>query len=198
MASLGNLQLSLLHGEQKTIFSAANFNIDFTLIKLPPPTEYQGLGHCLTHIRKKEAEDGALHAVARKLGALFAGEVPDVPNLIRAYGERATNISQNQKANPKGSKAFGVFSEHIGADGTSLWAAATSGKSAITMHLLACMLARIWPSAEAISLWSELVAVRKSQLQSKTRETEFEIPDLVNARIEIAREQLAAWDNSAR
>lgn len=51
-----------------------------------------------------------------------------------------------------------MFADHVGADGTSLWAAATSGKSTITVHLLGCMIARIWKAAEAVSIWTELVA----------------------------------------
>jgi hypothetical protein len=34
----------------------------------------------------------------------------------------------------------GIFSDFTGADGTSIWAAATSGSGAISVHLLACML----------------------------------------------------------
>jgi hypothetical protein len=198
MAALGNIQLSLLSGQQQTSLSAATFNFDFTLVKVAPPKEYEGLGQCLSVRRKTEAEDGLLHTVARKLGALFAGEIPAVPNLISAYGERASEISHNPKANPACSRAYSVFADHVGADATSLWAAATSGKSAITIHLLGCMLARIWSSAEAVSIWTELVKDRKAQLQQRLEADEFQLSDATSARIEITRDQLATWDNSAR
>ena len=198
MASLGGFQLSLFNGEQKTSLSAANFNFDFTLVKVAPPTEYEGLGQCLSARRKIEAEDGSLHIIARKLGALFAGEVPAVSNLISAYGKRASEISANPKANPATSRAYSAFAEHIGADATSLWAAATSGKSTITIHLLACMPARIWKAPAAVYLWSEIVAARKVKLQQRLENDEFQMSDATSARIEITRDQLAAWDNSAR
>jgi hypothetical protein len=198
MATLGNVQLSLLSGQQQTSLSAAALNFDFTLVKVAPPKEYEGLGQCLSVRRKAEAEDGSLHTVARKLGALFAGEVPAVPNLISAYGKRASEISLNPKANPACSRTYSVFADHVGADATSLWAAATSGRSTITIHLLGCMLARIWSSAEAISIWTEIVVSRKHQLQKRLENDEFQMSDATSARIEITRDQLATWDNSAR
>lgn len=60
------------------------------------------------------------------------------------------------------------------------------------------MLARIWSSAEAISIWTEIVASRKDQLQQRLANDEFQMSDATSARIEITRDQLAAWDNSAR
>jgi len=198
MASLGNIGLSLLSGEQQTTLSAANFNFDFTLVKVAAPKEYEGLGQCLSVKRKTEAEEGPLHIVARKLGALFAGEAPTVPNLISAYGKRASQISQDPKVNPTSSRIYSMFADHVGADGTSLWAAATSGKSTITVHLLGCMIARIWKAAEAVSIWTELVAGRKAQLLQRLEKDEFQMSDAASARIEITRDQLAAWDNSAR
>lgn len=198
MAAVGNVKLSLISGEQNTSLSAANFNFDFTLVKVAAPAEYEDLGKRLSVRRKTEAEDGPLHVVARKLGALFAGEVPSVPNLISAYGKRASEISSDPKVNPAASKSYSFFAEHVGADGTSLWAAATSGQSTITIHLLACMLARIWKPSEAISLWSELVAARKCKLEQLLRNDEFQLSDVTTARIEITRDQLTAWDSSAR
>jgi hypothetical protein len=139
-----------------------------------------------------------LHTVARKLGALFAGEVPAVPNLISAYGTRASEISHNPKANPECSRTYSAFADHVGSDATSLWAAATSGNRTITIHLLGCMLARIWSSATAISIWTELVVDRKVQLQQRFEAHEFQISNATSARIEITRDQLAVCDNSAR
>lgn len=50
-----------------------------------------------------------------------------------------------------------MFASHLGADSTSIWAAVTSGPGAIAVHLLACMLARLFTDLEAISVWVELV-----------------------------------------
>jgi hypothetical protein len=198
MASLGAFQVALTSAQQTTNLAAANLNFDFALVKVAAPIEYQALGQSLSIRRKYEAEDGPLHTIARKLGALFAREAPNVPNLISAYGKRASEISQNPKANPTTSKAYSVFADHVGADGTSLWAAATSGRSTITIHLLACMLARVWNPTEAVSLWTELVAAKKAQLQERVDNDEFQLSDATSARIEITRDQLIAWDNSAR
>lgn len=48
MATLGDIQLSLLSGQQQTSLSAAAFNFDFTLVKVAPPKEYEGLGKGLS------------------------------------------------------------------------------------------------------------------------------------------------------
>jgi hypothetical protein len=57
-----------------------------------------------------------------------------------------------------------MFSDWVGVDGTSIWAAATSGLSAISVHLLACMIARMFTGSESTSIWHELVEKRKDQL----------------------------------
>lgn len=68
------------------------------------------------------------------------------------------------------------------------------------MHLLACMLARIFKREQAVSVWSELIDERKRLLQSAVTESEvaFQMSDLTAARIEISRGQLDEWDGSAR
>ena len=50
-------------------------------------------------------------------------------------------ISKFQNQNPKGNTIGGPFADLMGADGTSIWAAATSGPNAIPVLLLGCMLA---------------------------------------------------------
>ena len=50
------------------------------------------------------------------------------------YRNRGAGISE-----PPGSKSDGPFADHVGADSTTIWAAATSGTEAIAVHLLACM-----------------------------------------------------------
>ena len=107
------------------------------------PAEYQGLGQSLSEKRKSDAEGGSSHITARKLGALFEDAIPEAQHVFQAYGRRVTEIAQSPHHNPKGTSAHGPFVEHGGADGTTIWAAATSGTGAIAVHLLACLLARI-------------------------------------------------------
>ena len=86
----------------------------------------------------------------------------------------------------------------MGADGTSIWAAATSGPAAVAVHLLACLLARMWSSPEATSIWSELVAERKALLQARLQEQEFPMSMVTASQIEIERHKLIEWEGSAR
>lgn len=59
----------------------------------------------------------------------------------------------------------GPFASIVGLDGSSIYAAATSGQSAIAVHLLACMLARTWSGPEATAIWVELVETRKNDIK---------------------------------
>lgn len=152
MASIGKFALSAASGAQETTLALANLNVGFSVIKLAAPAEFGGLGASLSKKRRTEAEDGLIHMTARKLGALFADDLPSTPNLATAYSLRVSEIAENPKFNPRGSDADGALKSHVGADGTSIWAAATSGNGALEVHLLACMLARIWPAPEAISI----------------------------------------------
>jgi hypothetical protein len=170
-------------------FSSSNFFV----VKQEPPKEYQGLGKSLSTRRNKEAETGQSHVTASKLGALFDGVIPSTPDLIRAYGSRCSEIASSQTFNPPGTQRHGLFANQVGADGTTIWAAATSGTSAIAVHLLACMLARMWDSPKAISIWSELIAIRKQALNDSGKPMDYHA-----ARIELSRDQLANWDSSAR
>jgi hypothetical protein len=52
----------------------------------------------------------------------------------------------------------------MGIDGTVVWAAATSGRDALCVQLLACMLARVWNAAEVTSIWVEILENRKLKL----------------------------------
>ena len=92
-----------------------------------------------------------------------------------------------------------MFASRVGADATSIWAAATSGKAAIAAHLLACMLARIWEAPEATSIWVEITSKRKAAIAN-----DFEQDNMVDLGIMTAaketftRSELADWDASAR
>lgn len=198
MASFGRLTTAILGVSQENTIALASLNFDFAMIKYEAPPEYKGLGENLSRHRRDTAEDGALHKIARKLGALFESDIPDVPHLIRAYGKRASEIVKTPGINTKDSTSYGAFADHVGADGTTIWASATSGKGVITVHLLACMLARIWTRQEAISIWSELVEQRKEMLRQKTLGDSFLISEAVASRIDLHRSQLATWDASAR
>lgn len=198
MPSIGKFAISLVSGMQETTLALANFNLDFAMVKVEAPIEFQRLGNALSKHRKHEAEEGTVHATARRLGALFAGDMPNVPNLTRAYGLRASEIAENPLFNPTGSVTDGPLASHVGADGTSIWAAATSGKGALQVHLLACLLARIWSASEAVAIWSELVSARKNLLRDRLNEEEFEASTLTASVIEVTRDRLAEWDASAR
>ena len=198
MAGIEELSFSMLSAEQKTSLSLASVNFDFTLIKYRAPMEYEGVAKALTSRRREEAEDGQSHITARKLAALFTNDVdfPDVPNLVAAYGKRASEIAA--KHNESGTQQKGLFAEHIGLDATSIWAAATSGKGAIPIHLLACMLAYIFKAPQAISIWTEIVEIRKGVLQNRIQSESFQPWELAATRVSISREQLSIWDASAR
>lgn len=152
MASIGKIVISAATGVQEATAALVDMSSDFSLVKVEAPHEYRKLGQELSSKRKRNAEDGAAHSTARKLGALFARDLPDIPNLSRAYGLRVSEIAEDPRFNPHGKESDGVLADYVGADGTSIWAAATSGKGALAVHLLACMLARMWSSAEATSI----------------------------------------------
>jgi hypothetical protein len=124
--------------------------------------------------------------------------MPLIPNLSRAYGLRVSEIAEDPSFNPVGGIADGPLAGHVGADGTSIWAAATSGRGALHVHLLACLLARMWSAPEATAIWSELVIARKAVLEESLRGLEFQASALTASRIEVSRESLAEWDASAR
>lgn len=196
--SISKIQANALGLTQETTVALASLNFDFSLFKVEAPAEFKTFGNELTSTRKKAAEDGTPHITARKLGALFHHLVPPTPELIQAYGKRVTEIASSRAVNPKGSRAHGLFAEHVGIDGTSIWAAATSGASAIAVHFLACMLARMWSVKEAISIWTDIIIHRKNELNA-IGDTEPLYLDAVSAsQITVSREQLAEWDASAR
>ena len=178
----------------------ANLNFDFSLIKVQAPKEFDGVGSALSSARRNEAENGSPHATAQKLGALFETSVPPAPNLLRAYGQRASEISQMVSLTPAARKNYGAFSGHAGSDATSIWAAATSGRpTAMAAHLLACFLARTWDGPEAVSIWVELVQRRKEIIREEfTRTSLIELAAIEAAKQEITRAQIGEWDASAR
>jgi hypothetical protein len=177
-----------------------NFKFDFSLRKVEVPPEFRELGHLLTSTRRDNAENGKLHITARRLGVLFEGVTPSTPALIKAYGLRASEIAKEIKEEDKAQPfSYGIFSEHAGFDAASIWAGATSGSGAIQVHLLACMLAHIWSSSEATSIWAELLDVRRKKIMADFDSTgTADLQLLSEARQSLDRHQLAEWDASAR
>lgn len=196
MSTIGRLAASLFSGTQETTLALAQINFDFSLYKVEAPKEFQQLGAALSSRRRRSAEEGSLHITARKLEALFRLLLPPTPNLVQAYGMRVSEISQLPSINPKGTKVDGIFMDHIGVDGTSIWAAATSGEGAVAVHLLACMLARLWSPAEATSIWAQIIEERKRELRAVA--DPLHLSTLAAMEVAISSEQLAEWDASAR
>ncbi|KAI0508540.1 hypothetical protein F5B22DRAFT_620195 [Xylaria bambusicola] len=196
--ALQQISASILSAKQETAVGLASLHFDFSLVKVEPPKEFLRLGKEISTARRLSAEEGQPHSTARKLGALFQNWLPKTPHLIRAYGIRASEIAATPEVNPKGSRSDGIFADHVGIDGTSVWAAATSGPDAIAVHLLACLLARIWTRSEATAIWAELVADRRNQLSTVDETDPLCHLSRDLSRIAITRDQLKEWDDSAR
>jgi len=193
-----NIKGALVSATQETTLTLANLNFDFYLYKVEALKEYQGLGKTLSKHRREAAEIGSEHIFARKLGALFTQVLPSTPHLVSAYGLRASEIAKLPAVNPQGSRDDGIFKDWIGADATTIWAAATSGPGAIAVHLLACMLARLWPASEATAIWDEVIEGRKRELLAMDPMEPLSVATASAAQIEITREQMSDWDASAR
>lgn len=202
--ALNRLAASLFTASNDNTIALANLNFDFTLIKYEAPGEFQALGEKLSIQRRKDAEEGPVHQTARRLGALFEELVPPTPKLIKAYGLRSSEIASLPGVSPRGTRNDGPFEAFIGADGTSLWAAATSARrdapahAPLSMHLLACMLARAWEADRAIAIWVEIVNERRREIDRMMDSEPQMISACWAARQKISRKQLAIWDASAR
>ncbi|THV44085.1 hypothetical protein BGAL_0739g00020 [Botrytis galanthina] len=133
MASIGKLIFTPANGTVETTFALANFNFDFSLFKIAAPKEFEGVGSALSSNRRENAESGRAHVTARKLAALFDSLLPATPALIQAYGQRTSEISQSL-ISESDTEREGLFAGQAGADGTTIWAAATSGQSAIKLE----------------------------------------------------------------
>lgn len=188
--------------QNENTIALVNNNIDFTLFKAEVPVEFTGLGETISHRRRLDAEEGPLHRTARKLGALFEGYLPVTEELFKAYGTRVSEISSMPAINPRDGFANGsMFASHIGAETTSIWAAATSGSAAIAVHLLGCMLARMFQGPEAISIWVELVKKQKETIRNKQGSGLYcheQLPSRSAAQQDMTRAELSSWDASAR
>ncbi|MCJ1442089.1 MAG: hypothetical protein MMC23_002581 [Stictis urceolatum] len=198
--SLSKFLGSFFSVSNENSLALANLKFDFALVKVEAPTEYSALGPALTSSRRANAEEGGIHRTARRLGALFEQTIPSTPKLVTSYGLRCTEIIKTPGVNPEGSSfRHGPFHNFVGADGTALWAAATSGIASLGVYLLACLLADCWGPKEAISIWVELVERRKKEIRDTTGSGSLVTDSsILSAQQEITRSDLAAWDASAR
>ncbi|KAI1474275.1 hypothetical protein F4774DRAFT_342192 [Daldinia eschscholtzii] len=192
---------SLTSIQPEASFALGNINLDFTLLKIDAPVEFEGVRNSISKFRKDNAETGDLHRTARKLGALFDDVAPKSPDLLSAYGHRVSEICKKENIDSAERARHGIFSHFIGADSSSVWAAATSGLNAIAVHLLACMIANIFEQAQAVALWLELIEKQKCAVK-QTIATETDPMKAVSKEFAVkqvfSREELASWDNSAR
>ncbi|TGJ79635.1 hypothetical protein E0Z10_g9135 [Xylaria hypoxylon] len=199
MASFGKYQASVTSFNNETTAALINVNLDFSLFRCDTKPEYLPIGSALTSRRREEAETGPIHRTACTLGFLFSDTLPDTPALFKAYGQRVSEILAQPNINPQGTASDGPFQYFVGADCTSIWAAATSGDASIAVHLLACILARAFDSKTATSIWFEIIQERKQQVNKLLKENKMIHPyTIVASKQTIARPELAAWDTSAR
>ena len=99
MSTIGKIAASALSATNENTFGLANFNIDFSLVKIEAPVEYHGLRSVLTRHRLENAEQGPQHRTARRLGALFEQILPPIKTLAEAYGRRVSQIAESGKLN---------------------------------------------------------------------------------------------------
>jgi hypothetical protein len=198
-ASIQRIAAAAVHAVGEVNLALGHLNFDFSLVKYEVPTELQPIGQHLSKARKQSAEEGSFHILARRLGVLFQDVLPEVPTLLEAYGTRVTEIVQETTDTvdqPKG-LAETFFGSHFGIDYTTIWASATSGRPALRMHLLACMLARIWSPQEATAIWAELVNHRQMEIKQQAA-ISGDIAGYTLAQAaashEISRSSLSSWD----
>ena len=60
----------------------------------------------------------------------------------------------------------------------------------MAVHLLACLLARMWCGPEATPIWSKVVAARKVSLQKRLQEQGLPVGMVTASQIEIERHEL--------
>ncbi|KAI0163702.1 hypothetical protein BJ166DRAFT_553179, partial [Pestalotiopsis sp. NC0098] len=199
MSNIGGLSASAIATRLENQFALATLNFDFSLVKIDAPKEFHQFGQSLSPWRRKRAEIGSAHRTARKLGALFDQVVNPGKALVEAYGQRVSEISSSEVAAFNRNAQSRLFKNQAGADGTAIWAAATSGQAAIAVVLLTCMLARMWDAPKAVSIWVELIEKRKLQIEETCNGSEpSHLAPLAAAQQTITRNEISEWDASAR
>jgi hypothetical protein len=101
LTKMSQISASFVSATNQNSVGLANFNIEFSLVKIAAPEEYQGLGTLLSQRRRENAEEGPLHRTARKLGLLFEHLVPPISDLIKSYGIRVSEIASQSNVNLK-------------------------------------------------------------------------------------------------
>ncbi|KAH7327499.1 hypothetical protein BKA65DRAFT_68138 [Rhexocercosporidium sp. MPI-PUGE-AT-0058] len=198
---VGKLTAAVAAVQNENQLSLANLNFDFTLVRYEAPKEFSGVGAIISPQRRANAEEGAMHRTARKLGALFEGRLPPTSALFKAYGTRVSEISKDSASGHVVPEKIGIFGRQLGADCSSIWAAVTSGSEAIAVHLLACMLARTFTGPEATSVWVELVEKQKLLIAREAEDSMYAqklSSSVLAAQQDISRTDLGNWDSSAR
>lgn len=150
--SVLRLIAALSGGSTELTLALANLNFDVSLIKMEAPEEYRSVETALSKQTKTATEGGEIQACARKLQALFSPMLPQVPSLQTAYGSRDSDIAIKSRIESSEAIYPGPSADHVGIDGGSLWAAANSGQGTVVVHLLGCILARMFTAAEATDL----------------------------------------------
>lgn len=199
MSGLSSIQGSFFSASNENYAALANLKFDFSLVKVEAPVEFNGIVSALSDRRRVEAEEGPSHKTARRLGSLFEDVVPTTPKLISAYGSRMSEIMNMSGVNDVGADQHGPFKPYVGADGTSLWAAATSGIPALGIYLLSCLLARAWDAKSATAIWVEIIAARRKEIEEGIQNNHnISASAVVGACQDITRKDLSLWDSSAR
>lgn len=97
MALNSQFSASIWSAKNENTLGFINANVDFALIKVEVPKQFEGLGKALSHHRRQNAESGPQHRMARRLGALFEQVIPNIDALAAAYGERVSEIATSSR-----------------------------------------------------------------------------------------------------
>ncbi|KAL2855591.1 hypothetical protein BJX68DRAFT_279966 [Aspergillus pseudodeflectus] len=179
MGSIQRVAASAVHAVAEANFSLLQANADFALVKYEIPAELLPLGERLSKQRRQVAEKGSFNIFARRLGFLFEEILPTVPALLKAYGTRASEIACEIDATRNAPKSI---------------------VDALLMHLLACMLARIWSAQEATAIWAEIIDTRRQKIKDNAPENGKASSLFAQhaAIYDVEWSTIQSWDASAR
>lgn len=90
-------EASAISAKNENNISLVHSSVDFALVRVEVPKEFEGLGKALSQHRRKNAESGPQHRTARRLGALFELVIPNIEVLAAAYGERVSEIATSSQ-----------------------------------------------------------------------------------------------------
>ncbi|KAM0427821.1 hypothetical protein ACHAPT_007278 [Fusarium lateritium] len=119
---------------------------------------------------KGDKDGDIVQQTARQLAALFEDLCPDTPNLVRAYGERVSEIFKCTTDERSKGHPASLVAALTGGGATSVAAALapvqTTRRSVIHVHLLACILTSMWGLSKSIDIWGKIVSDRRTQIAS--------------------------------